>query len=185
VSGILHAIHGPRKNCHFPTVAASSHVRSNILCGAGWQNGEDVPISNYHILLIDDSQAEAKLFESALQEVAPRVTMYWVASAKEGLEYLRQEGRFQGTGSASIVVCDLNMPGRSGFDFAAEMKTDRVLMPIPLIVYSGSQAPHDISRAYSLGANSYLVKPMTMGTMVRQVELLVKYWLDSNKLVNA
>ena len=140
--------------------------------------------SNFNILLIDDSEAEAKVFQSALTKVAPRTTLYWVASAKEGLEYLRQEGRFQGVGSVSIVVCDLNMPVMSGFDFAEQMKKDPALIQIPLIVYSGSQAPQDISRAYSLGVNSYLVKPMTIDTMVQQVEVLVKYWLDTNKLVN-
>jgi len=98
-----------------------------------------VPVSNFDILLVDDSEAEAKLFESALQQVAPRVKLYWVATAEEGIEYLRQNGRFQGTGPVSIVVCDLNMPEMSGFDFAAQVKRDPALMPIPLIVYSGSK----------------------------------------------
>jgi len=69
-----------------------------------------VSVSNFNILLVEDSQAEAKLFESALRQVAPRATMYWVASGQEGMEFLRQEGRFQRSGSVSIVVCDLNMP---------------------------------------------------------------------------
>jgi CheY-like chemotaxis protein len=142
-----------------------------------------VPIGNFNILLIDDSEAEARLFESALLQVAPRVKLYWVATAKEGLEYLRRQGRFQGVGPVSIVVCDLNMPEMSGFDFAAQVKRDPELMPIPLIVYSGSQAQEDVYRAYSLGVNSYLVKPMTLETMLRQVELLVRYWLDSVKLI--
>ena len=139
-------------------------------------------MGNFNILLIEDSEAEAKLFESALQQVAPRVKLYWVATAKEGLEYLRRQGRFQETGPVSIVICDLNMPGMSGFDFAGQVKRDPALMPVPLIVYSGSQAPEDIYRAYSLGVNSYLTKPMTLETMLRQVELLVRYWLDSVKL---
>jgi CheY-like chemotaxis protein len=143
-----------------------------------------MPPSTYTILLIDDSLSDAKLFESALAEVAPRVTLYWVASAKEGLEYLRREGRFDGVGSANIVVCDLNMPGMSGFDFASQMKKDSKLMTIPLIVYSGSQAPHDIHRAYTTGANSYLVKPIAIDMMVQQVKVLVTYWFDTSKLVS-
>jgi two-component system response regulator len=140
--------------------------------------------ANFNILLIDDSEAEAKLFESALHEVAPRLKLYWVATAKEGLEYLRQEGRFQGTGPVNIVVCDLNLPATNGFDFAAQMKKDAALTPIPLIVYSASQEPHDIYRAYSLGVNSYLVKAMTLDMVIQQLELLVKYWFDTVMLAD-
>jgi len=138
--------------------------------------------SHFNVLLVEDSPAEAKLFETALHEAAPRATLYWVATAKEGIEYLHQEGRFQGVGPVSIVICDLNMPGTNGFDFAAQMKKDPALMPIPLIVYSGSQAPPDVQRAYSLGVNSYLVKPMTRETTFQQVESLVRYWFETVKL---
>jgi CheY-like chemotaxis protein len=141
-----------------------------------------LPGSNFNILLIDDSEAEAKVFESALREVAPRLKLYWVATVKEGLEYLRQEGRFQSTGRVNIVICDLNMPGAGGFDFIAEMKRDAGFLHIPLIVFSGSLAREDVHRAYSLGANSYLVKPMTLDMLARQLDLLVKYWFDTVKL---
>jgi CheY-like chemotaxis protein len=145
----------------------------------------NVSASSFNILLIDDSQAEAKLFELALHEAAPRAKLYWVATATEGFEYLRQEGRFPGTGPISIVVCDLNMPGPSGFDFVAQMKKDPRLMPIPLIVWSASEAPQDIHRAYSLGVNSYLVKSMTMDTMIQQLEVLVRFWFDTARLASA
>jgi two-component system response regulator len=143
-----------------------------------------VSAGNFNILLIDDSEAEAKLFELALRQVAPRVKLYWVATAKEGLEYLHQEGRFKGVGPVSIVVCDLNMPETNGFEFVSQMKKDPALFPIPLVVYSGSQLQQDIYRAYSLGVNSYLAKPMTMDSMIRQIEILVRYWLDTVKLAN-
>ncbi len=143
-----------------------------------------MPASNFNILLIDDSEAEAKLFELALRQVAPRVKLYWVGTAKEGLDYLHQEGRFKDTGPVSIVVCDLNMPGATGFDFVNQMKKDPALFPIPLIVYSGSQSLQDIHRAYSLGVNSYLAKPMTMDSMTQQIEILVRYWLDTVRLAN-
>ena len=143
-----------------------------------------MPDGNFNILLIDDSEAEAKVFEAALRQTAPRLKLYWVATAKEGLECLRQEGRFQGMGPVDIVVCDLNLPGTNGFDFAEQMKKDPALIPIPLVVYSGSQMPQDIRRAYSLGVNSYLVKAMTLDMVMQQVESLVKYWFDTVKLAD-
>ena len=143
-----------------------------------------MPAGKFNLLLIDDSEAEAKLFEVALLEAAPRVGLYWVASAAEGLEYLRQEGRFGEMGPVSIVICDLNMPGVNGFDFISQVKSDPALMTTPLIVYSASESPPDVYRAYSLGANSYLRKAMTLETMTRQLTSLVNYWFETARVVD-
>jgi chemotaxis family two-component system response regulator Rcp1 len=137
---------------------------------------------NFNILLIDDSPADAKVFEAASLQAAPRAKLYWVGTGNEGLQYLRQEGRFHGLGQVDIVVCDLNMPGTTGFDFAAQMKNDPVLKIIPLIIYSGSQAPQDVYHAYSVGANAYLVKPMTLDAIIQQIQSLVMFWLDTVRL---
>src|SRR5271169_4986097 len=85
----------------------------------------------FQILLVDDSESDAKLFELALREAAPRVKLYWVASAKEGLEYLHQENRFQGVGPVSLIVCDLNMPDMNGFEFLTKLKKDSALKALP------------------------------------------------------
>lgn len=141
-----------------------------------------MPPSMFDILLIDDSEAEAKLFETALRQAAPRVNLYWVATGKEGFEYLRREYRFRDVGPTSLIVCDLNLPGMTGFEFLAQMKGDRRTASTPLVVYSGSAAQEDVVRAYALGANSYIVKAMTMESIVQQLKALVHYWLETVKL---
>jgi len=138
--------------------------------------------SKFQILLIDDSEADAKLFENALKEAAPRVKLYWVATAKEGIEYLRQENRFQDVGPVSLMVCDLNLPAMTGFEFIAQAKADQATRTIPLVVYSGSAAHEDVFRAYALGANSYMVKAMTMDAIIQQLQVLVHYWLETVEL---
>jgi two-component system, chemotaxis family, response regulator Rcp1 len=134
--------------------------------------------SKFQILLIDDNEADAKLFELALREAAPRVKLYWVATAAEGIEYLQQQNRFGDVGAVDLVLCDLNMPAMTGFEFVAKVKEDSALRITPLVVYSGSASPMDIRRCYLMGANSYISKPMTMGTMVQQLQALVHYWLE-------
>jgi len=134
--------------------------------------------SKFQILLIDDNEADAKLFELALREAAPRVKLYWVSSAAEGVEYLQQENRFRDVGPVDLVLCDLNMPAMTGFEFVAKVKGDSALKITPLVVYSGSASRMDIRRCYLLGANSYISKPMTMGMMVQQLKALVHYWLE-------
>jgi two-component system response regulator len=138
--------------------------------------------SNFHILLIDDSEADARIFEKALQEAAPRAKLYWVATGHEAIEYLHQQNRFQNVGPVSLVVSDLNMPGMSGFDLLAQVKKSLALKFIPFVIYSASSSPKDIADCYSLGANSYLKKPLTLDSTLEQVKALVYYWLDLVKL---
>jgi len=138
--------------------------------------------SKFQILLIDDTESDAKLFEIALREAAPRVKLYWVGTAKEGIEYLYQEGRFRDVGPVDLVLCDLNMPATSGFEFLARIKSDPALKIVPLVIYSASSSPSDMRRCYLLGANSYIVKPMTVEMMVQQLKSLVHYWLETVSL---
>jgi|HubBroStandDraft_4_1064222.scaffolds.fasta_scaffold49996_3 CheY-like chemotaxis protein len=139
--------------------------------------------TRFNILLVEDSEAEAKLFETALKEAAPRIRMYWVATAQEAIDYLHQENRFAGIGAAHLVLCDLNMPGISGFDFLKKVKgqSDTSIKSTPVIIYSASSNPGDVQLSYALGANAYLLKPMTMETTVQQLKSLVHFWFESAK----
>ena len=139
-------------------------------------------LGEVQILLIDDRASDAKLFEHALEQAGTRVKLYWVATAEEGLAYLKQEGRFAGAGRVRLVVSDLSMPGMDGFEFLARVRKDPVLAAIPIVILSSSQSPQDVFRCYRLGANSYLTKPMSLQTFVETIGMLVRYWLDIAEL---
>jgi CheY-like chemotaxis protein len=91
---------------------------------------------------------------------------------------LKQEGRFQGAGRVRLVVSDLSMPGMDGFDFLAQVRKNPSLAMIPIVVMSSSRSPRDVMRCYQLGANSFIVKPMSLETFVSTIGTLVRYWLD-------
>jgi CheY-like chemotaxis protein len=132
----------------------------------------------FQILLIDDRPSEAKLFEHALEQTKTRAKLYWVATAEEGLEYLKHEGRFAGAGRVRLVVSDLSMPGMDGFEFLAETRKDQALAATPVVIMSSSRSPRDVLRCYQLGANSYIAKPMSLETVVATIGTMVRYWLD-------
>jgi two-component system, chemotaxis family, response regulator Rcp1 len=142
-------------------------------------------IGEFQILLIDDLVSDAKLFEHALQQAETRVKMYWVASVEEGLEYLKQEGRFASAGRVRLVVSDLSMPGMDGFQLLAQMRQNSALSALPVVIMSSSRAPRDVLRCYQLGANSYIMKPMSLETFVTTVRTVVQYWLDIVELPDA
>jgi CheY-like chemotaxis protein len=135
-------------------------------------------LGEFQILLIDDHPADAKLFEHALRQTETRAKLYWVATAEEGLEYLKQEGRFADAGRVRLVVSDLSMPGLDGFEFLAQARKNPALSAIPIVIMSSSRSPRDVLRCYRLGANSFITKPMSLETFVATVGTLVRYWLD-------
>ncbi len=132
----------------------------------------------FQILLIDDHPADAKLFDHALQQIETRAKLYWVATAEEGLEFLKQEGRFADAGRVRLVVSDLSMPGIDGFELLAQARKNPALAAIPIVIMSSSRSPRDVLRCYRLGANSYITKPMSLETFVATIGTLVRYWLD-------
>lgn len=132
----------------------------------------------FQLLLIDDNEADAKLFETALREAGTRVKLYWVATAEEGFEYLRGEGRFAGLGPVSFIVCDLSLPAMDGFQFLSQAKKDPAFSAVPIVMFSSSRSPQDVGRCYQLGANSYIVKPMSLETMISTIGAMARYWLD-------
>jgi CheY-like chemotaxis protein len=132
----------------------------------------------FEILLVDDHSSDAKLFEHAMEQAATRAKLYWVATAEEGLEFLRQEGRFTGVPRPKLVVSDLNMPGMDGFEFLSSVRQNPALEAVPIVIFSSSRAPHDVLRCYRLGANSFIAKPMSLEEFVAAIGMLVRYWLD-------
>lgn len=104
--------------------------------------------------------------------------LHWVASADEGLEFLRRQGCFADARPVHLVVTDLSMPGMSGFEFLAEVRQNPEWAAIPVVIFSSSRAPREVRRCYQMGANSYIAKPMSLETLVAAVETLTRYWLD-------
>jgi CheY-like chemotaxis protein len=133
---------------------------------------------DFQILLIDDHPSDAKLFEHAMEQSVTRAKVYWVATAEEGLEYLRREGRFAGVSRPKLVVADLNMPAMDGFEFLRQARANTELSTVPIVIFSSSRAPKDVARAYRLGANSFITKPMSLEAFVATIATLVRYWLD-------
>src|SRR3712207_5810259 len=97
-----------------------------------------------------------------MREVAPRVTMYWVATVQEGKEALDKTDRFQDVQGFDILVTDLNMAPLDWIELLKSIRESPGLPPIPVIFMSSSRHPQDIERAYRCGANSYIVKSVTL-----------------------
>jgi len=143
-------------------------------------DGEDGEVrpQRFNVLLVEDNAADARLFEMALREVAPRVSLFWVATGAEAIEALRREDRFKDILGIDIVIVDLNMPGTNGFETLDTIKKDPVRMVTPVLVMSSSADPDDIRRSYAMGANTYFMKPITLEGVHHLAFTIARYWLE-------
>ena len=139
-------------------------------------------MESFDILLVDDSPADAKLFQESLTEVSSRVRVYWVGSGEEAIEFLNQQGRFVGIGPVKMVLLDLNMPGMDGIDTLRRLKMNPVVNRVPVVVFSSSRAPQEVDLAYSLGANAFFSKPLSLESYVQKARIMVQHWLDCAEL---
>jgi CheY-like chemotaxis protein len=139
-------------------------------------------MGRFDILLVDDSPADAKIFQESLSEVSSRVRLYWVSSGDEALAFLNQEGRFFGVGPVKVVVLDLNMPGMDGIETLRRIKMDPAISRVPVIILSSSRATEEVDLAYSLGVNAFFSKPLSLENYMQKVRILVQHWLDLAEL---
>jgi CheY-like chemotaxis protein len=98
------------------------------------------------------------------------------------MRFLRREGRHAKAPRPDLIILDLRLPKKSGFDVLMDIKQDRALANIPVVVQSSSEAPIDIQRAYSLHANCYITKPAGFDEFTRTMRVLAEFWVTVAKL---
>jgi CheY-like chemotaxis protein len=139
-------------------------------------------LPQFQILLVDDLQSEAQIFGTALEEASVRARVYWVATGSEAMDFLNQRGRFEDVGTVKIVILDLHLEEEDGFSILREMKASPQLSRKPVIMLSSSTNQSEIDLAYSLGANAFFRKPVSLASYIDLVQVLSKHWLDLAQL---
>lgn len=135
------------------------------------------PSRSFHILLIEDNEGDSFLFRKALKNSGFNVHAHIVPGAKEVSDLLRPRGKELRQFVPDLIVLDLGLPGEDGYEVLRTLKTDPELKVIPVIIFTGSDAPDGVRRAYELGANSYIVKRIGFEELQRSVNDMLEFWL--------
>jgi CheY-like chemotaxis protein len=136
------------------------------------------PIS---ILMADDDPDDCYLTKEALEENRLANAMYFVGDGEELMDYLHRRGKYTDPAIAprpGLILLDLNMPRKDGREALQEIKADPDLRRIPVVVLTTSKAEEDILRTYDLGANSFVIKPVTFEALVELMRTLARYWFE-------
>lgn len=136
------------------------------------------------VLLVENDENDVGLIARAFQKASLPHTLRAVRSYEEAISYLSGEGPYADRTRhpvPSLVLLDLKLRGRSGFECLQWMRGRPEFKRVPAVVLSSSKEMDDVNRAYDLGAASYLVKPVGSDDLLAIVKSLGTYWLIFNR----
>lgn len=133
-----------------------------------------MPVSDPTLIVIaDDNPGDRLLAIKALRKGGIDNPVVEVEDGRQLLDLLQGDTP---RGRRVVVFLDINMPRMNGIEALAELKADPVLKRIPVIMLTTSEADIDLLRAYDLGANSYLSKPVSFAEFLPRMQQLGQYW---------
>jgi CheY-like chemotaxis protein len=142
--------------------------------------GADLPGT---LLLVDDDPNDQLLMLRAFREIDLPITVRTVDNGEEAISYMAGADSFSDRKLfplPKVTLLDVKMPGRSGFEVLAWIRSQPSVGDSVVVMLSGSRQAEDIERAYKLGANSYLVKPNDPRELRSLNEIIVNYWVGNN-----
>lgn len=136
------------------------------------------------LLLVENSSADARLVIEALREspTAASTHVNVARSGEEALAFLQRVGNHAAAPRPRLVILDLDLPGMPGQDVLAEIKADRTLRTIPVVVLTNAHRPEEVVQSYELHVNAYVTKPIHLEAFVSAVESIASFWLETATL---
>ena len=135
---------------------------------------------NFTVLLVEDDLNDIFLVKRAFKIARVQNPLQIVTDGVEATAYLRGDGRYADRETyplPRLVVMDIKMPRKTGFEVLEWIKQGtHTLRRIPVVIVSSSEDPGDINRAYELGANAYMVKPVDYRAVEHLFNSITQYW---------
>ena len=131
-------------------------------------------------LIVEDNDDDAALLRRAFTKSKLLNLIHFVRTADEAVSYLLGTGKYNNRAEypfPSLILLDLKLPGMSGHDFLKWIREHPQVRGLRVVVLSGSDDMRDVSLAYKLGANSFLIKPADFDRFVEISAALGGFWL--------
>ncbi|MBD2703219.1 response regulator [Spirosoma sp. BT702] len=133
-------------------------------------------MKTYNVLIVDDDEDDQYLIRTAFERASNHYNLQFATDGTDVLEGIESPQFLP-----DLVLLDLNMPIISGFEVLKHLKTSPLYRHVPVVVLTTSDNENDINRAYELGANTYIVKPINHRALVDLAEQIRLYWFGVAK----
>lgn len=134
------------------------------------------------ILLVEDNPGDVRLTQEALKDSKVKNKLYSVKDGIEAMKYLCKEGEYADAVRPDLILLDLNMPRKDGHEVLMEIKADKGLKRIPVVILTVSKAGEDILKTYDQHANCYITKPIDLDQFLKVIKSIEEFWLTIVKL---
>lgn len=128
------------------------------------------------ILLVEDNYGDVVLIKEAMEYIDRKLNLNVVRDGREAILYLNKKGIYEKVLLPDLIYLDLNLPKKNGKEVLKEIRCNKVLKDIPVIVLTTSQNEEDINDAYRLKANAYIVKPPIFDEFVYAIKSSIEFF---------
>lgn len=142
------------------------------------------PTSKRTILLVEDNPDDVALTMRAFRQSMVRCDLVIAQDGLAALDYMLGAGPYAGRDLSQmprVILLDLKLPSVNGLETLQRLRLDERTRFVPVIVLTSSREEQDIVASYSLGANSYIRKPVEFSEFIEMVKHIGYYWLDLNE----
>ncbi len=139
-------------------------------------------ITDKPVLLVEDNPDDVLITRRAWKKGGLKNQLCIVNNGEEALMFLRRGEGYVDAPTPCLILLDLKMPRMDGFDVLEIIKDDDTLRSIPVIILTSSERDKDIERAYQLGCNSYIKKPVNFTNFIEAITEIKRFWLTLSKI---
>ena len=138
-----------------------------------------MPTKPLEILLVEDNKGDIGLITEFFSDAKVITNIHIAEDGEEAIRFLYGKDKFLGSKLPDIIILDLNLPKKDGREVLREIKENKDLKTIPVIILTTSSAEKDILRVYDLHANAYLIKPLDFDEFMKVIKSIEDFWFKA------
>jgi CheY-like chemotaxis protein len=145
-------------------------------------NGIKIGTSQVEILLVEDNPADVRLIRETFKDFKVSNNLSVARDGMEAMAMLKKQGQYADSVKPDVILLDLNLPRKNGFEVLEELRQDPDLKRIPVVILSTSDSEKDVMKSYDLHANCFVTKPVGLDEFIKIVMSIENFWLSVVKL---
>ena len=131
-----------------------------------------------HILLVEDNEGDILLTREALEDAKIITQLSVTRDGKEAIDFLTRQGKYCNVSLPALILLDVNLPLKNGYEVLRFIKENKDLKHIPVIMLTTSSSKRDIDKAYDNHVNCYITKPVEINDFINVVTAIEKFWIS-------